>query len=371
MSSIATAPDGVSRHRLFERHIAPRDSWDRGRIVAAVRAWYEEAGEVPRSYDWCPSSGRSLGRFVGTATKWELEHPRWPGSTTVYRYFDSWAEAVEAAGLTPRYAAKTMPLPERVQATQRLGAHGLTLREIASAVGVSEQTARRYLQAHPCADCAGPVIGGGSLCQPCSTRASNPRRWDREELLGLGAAWLLETGRLPCQLDWSPAKEADDSKWRQEFPRWPPASVVVFAFGGWNPFRVALGGEEYHPAWTADEVLDAIRAWAAEHGRPPTKTEWECPPRGYPSSPTVRRRFGTFRAGLQAAGYESPKPSWSRATLIDAIHHFEDKHCRPPQRVDWRKAPPGEPNAVTVLKHFGSWEAALAAADEAREVAAG
>jgi hypothetical protein len=32
-------------------------------------------------------------------SKWEREHPRWPGNTTVYRYFDSWAAALEAAGI--------------------------------------------------------------------------------------------------------------------------------------------------------------------------------------------------------------------------------------------------------------------------------
>ncbi len=34
-------------------------------------------------------------------SKWEREHPRWPGNTTVNRYFDSWASALEAAGLEP------------------------------------------------------------------------------------------------------------------------------------------------------------------------------------------------------------------------------------------------------------------------------
>jgi hypothetical protein len=49
-----------------------------------------ETGAPPRSWEWCPSAARSAGLMSQAESKWEREHPRWPGNTTVYRYFDSW-----------------------------------------------------------------------------------------------------------------------------------------------------------------------------------------------------------------------------------------------------------------------------------------
>lgn len=46
-------------------------------------------------------AARSAGLMSEAESKWEREHPRWPGNTTVNRYFDSWASALEAAGLEP------------------------------------------------------------------------------------------------------------------------------------------------------------------------------------------------------------------------------------------------------------------------------
>lgn len=57
------------------------------------------------SYEWCPASARAAGLIGPEDSKWEREHPRWPGYTTVYRYFDSWAGVLEAAGIKPVWPA--------------------------------------------------------------------------------------------------------------------------------------------------------------------------------------------------------------------------------------------------------------------------
>jgi len=44
-----------------------------------------------------------------------------------------------------------------------------------------------------------------------------------------------------------------------------------------------------------------------------------------------------------------------------ASNDVNDGHRYP---VDWHHAEPGFPQAVTVTNHFGTWEAALQAADE-------
>lgn len=68
-----------------------------------------------------------------------------------------------------------------------------------------------------------------------------------------------------------------------------------------------------HPrrVWTREKAVAAIQAWAAEHGRPPGASEWQQkidPPGSRPSSRMVQILFGTWNAGIAAAGFE-PTPN--------------------------------------------------------------
>lgn len=73
--------------------------------------------------------------------------------------------------------------------------------------------------------------------------------------------------------------------------------------------------------WTRERLIDAIQRWVAEHGEPPAVPDWcptsarylgdetraqrfeNYPPRTYPWFVTVVRRFGSWNAGIAAAGY--------------------------------------------------------------------
>jgi hypothetical protein len=56
--------------------------------------------------------------------------------------------------------------------------------------------------------------------------------------------------------------------------------------------------------WTPDAIVDAIRAWAAEHGRPPTATDWRTAPDGtHPADSVVVEKIGWNRA-IELAGYQ-------------------------------------------------------------------
>lgn len=137
----------------------------------------------PKSYEWRPGSARGIGLMGPEESKWEREHPRWPGNTTVYRYFDSWAAALEAAGIKPVYPAQPEgTLAERVEAARSMHAAGESKRAIADQLGVTPYTVSRYLRAHRCRTCANPVIGKAKRCHACSTRQANPMRWSREEV---------------------------------------------------------------------------------------------------------------------------------------------------------------------------------------------
>jgi hypothetical protein len=55
--------------------------------------------------------------------------------------------------------------------------------------------------------------------------------------------------------------------------------------------------------WTPDTVAHALRVWTDAHGRPPHPRDWNpATPGVHPSHQQVYRSFGTWAAGLAAAG---------------------------------------------------------------------
>jgi hypothetical protein len=293
-------------------------------------------------------------------SKWEREHPRWPGNTTVYRYFDSWAAALEAAGIKPEWpAGPEGTLAERIEAARRMHAAGESGRSIADALGVRPATASRYLKAHPCRNCAGPVVGDAKLCHICATRKGNPPRWSRDEMTAAVRKWARLEGKAPTLSDWRPVRFGGSERWEAEFPDWPPASVGGLMFGGWNRLLEAAGVDVNHPSWEPEGILAALRAYVDEFGKPPAKQELEWPPSGYPSSRTVRRHFGSFTAGLRAAGLKSREKRWSTEAIIEAMREFERETDRWPRYPDWAVACEDWPSAATVYLRFGGWQVAL------------
>ena len=355
------------RRSTSRRFHTPPDTWSRERIVQAFRDWAEETGSPPLSHEWCPSAARSAGLMGRAPCKWEREHPRWPGNTTVYRFFDSWSDAREAAGLPPGLRMPRGPLAERVEAAQRMRASGHSVRSIADHLELSLTTVYGYLKSHPCRECGGPVVRSAELCHRCSTRRGNPRRWSDDEVLDAIREWTRLEGRPPTQIDWRPRRHGGSERWQREFPRWPPAGVAQFMFGGWGPMLEAAGETPNHPSWEPAEILDALRRYAQEFGRAPSKTDLERPPGGYPSARTVRRHFGSFTAGRRKAGLTSfaprvRRPYWTRERIAEAMAAFHDRHGRFPTSVEWARAGSAHPGAATVFARFESWESAKDAA---------
>lgn len=102
-----------------------------------------------------------------------------------------------------------------------------------------------------------------------------------------------------------------------------------------------------------------MRAYAAEFGETPAKQELEWPPTGYPSSRTVRRHFGSFTAGLKAAGLQPREKRWSEEAIIEAMREFERETDFWPRSSDWTVACEDWPSASTVYLRFGIWQVAL------------
>jgi transposase len=133
--------------------------------------------------------------------------------------------------------------------------------------------------------------------------------------------------------------------------------------------------------WTDERIVAAIRDWQQRGGEPPTVSDWspaqapaehrgsqryQAEPERWPSAALLRRRFGSFGAALEAAGFARRAPGarrqWSEAQIVAAIRDWQQRTGEPPRPSEWRHAGERHPAASTVYRVLGSWRRALEAA---------
>jgi Homing endonuclease associated repeat len=85
---------------------------------------------------------------------------------------------------------------------------------------------------------------------------------------------------------------------------------VRTVFGSWSAALEAAGFDA-DQQWTKRRILEAMWDWKAEHGRPPTHDEWLRADRmrRRPTSQRVKETFGSWNAGLEAAGFAARGPA--------------------------------------------------------------
>jgi DNA invertase Pin-like site-specific DNA recombinase len=131
------------------------------------------------------------------------------------------------------------------------------------------------------------------------------RMWDDSEIIASLQDWSVAHGRSPKCTDWSRAS------WDR-----PGALTVRRRFGGWRKALRRAGlkpdGREYDRAaprcykqWSATAVVRALQDATRAARRPPRSTEWFRAAPDHPCSTTVRQRFGSWTAALEAAGLDS------------------------------------------------------------------
>lgn len=180
---------------------------------------------------------------------------------------------------------------------------------------------------------------------------------DRESI----RTWAAEHGRTPTTTDWT---GADPTGRRPGYPR------VQREFGTWDAALRAAGFEARPWRWKRGEVIDALRDWADHHGHPPTATDWQQATRQHPTPQTVARLFGSWPEALLAAGLSiRRRHRWQPEDILNAIRAWTAEHGRPPERTDWYRTDPlgRHPSTGTVHDHFGSWTDALGAAGVASQ----
>jgi len=208
------------------------------------------------------------------------------------------------------------------------------------------------------------------------------RRWEPDAIIAAIRSWTSDhDGHPPKFKDW---KHTSDSH--------PSSATVVNRFGSWNRALVAAGlaprASPAEPVWGPDAIIAAILAWADEHnGQPPKRRDWNVAGPDHPGGEPVYRVFGSWRAALTAAGFDTPEPpptraeGWDQDAILDAIADWVERFGEPPSALDWNPRlcelqgtpergqtwldeRPRWPHARTAAHQFGTWNEALRQAHE-------
>jgi len=105
-----------------------------------------------------------------------------------------------------------------------------------------------------------------------------------------------------------------------------------------------------------ETLLAALRDLYAELGRQPTCQEFD--DRTPHSDATVRRHFGSWRAAIEAAGYDYERQKgYSRETVLEALVDYDNRVDGRPTLEGFKAD--GSLSEGPVIRVFGSWASAL------------
>ena len=118
--------------------------------------------------------------------------------------------------------------------------------------------------------------------------------------------------------------------------------------------------------WPRSRILEACKAWAGEHGKPPTAKEWRASTPHHPSHTQVALVFNSWNAMIKEAGFGKRQRNstsvWGRPEILEAIFRFKFEHGRLPRFRDWLEPSDEWPQSWRVQRVFGSFSGAIVAA---------
>lgn len=175
--------------------------------------------------------------------------------------------------------------------------------------------------------------------------------------------WYEEKGRIgpPTAYDASEwlALQRDQKGFSEGTRR-----LYYFAIRAWARFECGEPiGRESEESHTREELLAALRDFAADLGRTPTAKQIHNSPE-YPGIHEYQNEFGSWNEALEAAGYDLNQKKTGRYTdeeLIDSLRSFAAEIGEVPTST--QMAEHGPHSTSTYIDHFGTWLDALREAD--------
>lgn len=146
----------------------------------------------------------------------------------------------------------------------------------------------------------------------------------------------------------------------------PPERIEVDGATYVRAYPVAKGNCPHcggsFPAWTPGQIIDALQAHADDYGIAPAIDNWQTATPKRPNRNAVIRVFGKWSSAVAAAGLTVARFYWTRDRILDALRNYQAQTGQAPTVKTWGCATPEHPAARQVIERFGSWNAALDAA---------
>lgn len=142
-----------------------------------------------------------------------------------------------------------MSREEKIRLCRELRAQGFTAREIAERVDAPESTVRNWYLGGVCR--CGALLDGSSgansstVCRICA--AEDRTIWPREAIVAAIREWVARYGQTPAAYEWDPAiykaKGGMNPEVRRRYRQhnWPATNTVINHFGSWNAGMEAAG----------------------------------------------------------------------------------------------------------------------------------
>ena len=168
---------------------------------------------------------------------------------------------------------------------------------------------------------------------------------------------LLDELRAFAGREGRPPKSPDANDPATELP-----CVMTFYnhFGTWSEALEAAGFRRRNPQGSDEEPLDVLREYNEEYGNPPTQADMDSH-ETLLSSTTYRKHFSGWNTAIKKTGLTPSCPRRSDEQLLDHLRAFADEHGRPPTATEIDEDDT-LPSDTTFQRRFGSWNKAIEAA---------
>ncbi|MCA9107522.1 MAG: hypothetical protein KDA83_19050 [Planctomycetales bacterium] len=283
-----------------------QQKWNQDKVVAAIQRWV--------------SSGRPISRIL------RENRPLYRAGVN---HFGNWKSAVEAAGYEPRI--------------RRRWSEARVIKEI---LAWSADPFAGCLSQHDSglAIAAKKYFGSVEEALELLDIDVKGRNWTRKKVIDTIQSLYLQG---------EPARLIGLGNVRLYY-------VAKRKFGSWKDAMEAAGlagrysVRENLRSWGPEEVIQAIRAWHAQHGN--LRGIWHQDQGLYS---VAKKHFGNWSKALRAAGIPITRRRWSRARIAESMRKLHARHGSVSSR-DFGKHDP--PLVTAAYRYFGTWKSALDAA---------
>ena len=123
-----------------------------------------------------------------------------------------------------------------------------------------------------------------------------------------------------------------------------------------------IGERKINKKYNKETIIKAIQQFVKENNKIPVRRDFDKTNGKYPSYATVVRHFGSWNKTIEAADLIFCNKKLDKKIIIKAIQQFYKENNRIPQERDFEKTKGKYPSDRAVRNYFGSWNKGIEAA---------